>query len=162
MSKIVGRHRCLSKNFVLSAPWLSFAEILNACGYSGWGCGWAQGLPIQNVLCHFLYAENKDIWRHSNEFSICELLGIQLEQVADEVLCQVNKLDLYAHLFGISLEIIPGKEVYPGRIIMQGVLNHQISHCYHLGQPFLVFKIKGIWIYEMPMSDSSITVVRGN
>lgn len=53
--------------------------------------------------------------------------------MADEVWCQVGKLDLYAHLFGISIGVIPGKEVYPGRIIMQMGLSHQMSHYYHLG-----------------------------
>lgn len=46
--------------------------------------------------------------------------------------CQVNNPDLYAHIFGISLGIIPGKEVYPRRITMQLGLSHQMSHCYHV------------------------------
>lgn len=50
--------------------------------------------------------------------------------MADDVWCQASKLDLYAHLFGISIGVIPGKEVYPGRIIMQMGLSH---HYYHLG-----------------------------
>lgn len=51
--------------------------------------------------------------------------------MADRVWCQVNNLDLQAPIFGISLGIIPGKEVYPGRIIMQVGLSHQMSQCYH-------------------------------
>lgn len=56
-----------------------------------------------------------------NEFSICELLSIRLESVAGRVGCQVNIPDLYAHIIGISLGIIPGKEVSLWRIIMRWV-----------------------------------------
>lgn len=53
--------------------------------------------------------------------------------MADDIWCQASKLDFYAHLFGISIGVIPGKEFYPGRIVMQIGLCHQMSHYYHLG-----------------------------
>lgn len=53
--------------------------------------------------------------------------------MADDVWCQANKLDLYALLFGISIGVIPRKEVYPRRIVIQMGLSHQMSHYYHLG-----------------------------
>lgn len=51
--------------------------------------------------------------------------------MADGVWCQVNKLDLYAHLFGVSIGNILRKQVYPGGTIMQLDSSYQMSHCYH-------------------------------